>query len=96
MSTRYFRSTPEIYDVVCGQLDSSYGYPNESTKTQRTLPQANELPSDAEGRVYLAVDAAYCDFILPSAMLPQLIGSGAVEELDESTYLQEFPQTPVL
>jgi hypothetical protein len=42
--------------------------------------------------VYLAVDAEYCGFILPSAMLPQLIGSGAVEEIDEATYLQELPQ----
>ena len=92
MTTRYFRSTPEIYDVVCGQLDASYGYPNESTKTQRTLPPASELPSGPDGRVYLAVDAEYCGFILPSAMLPQLIGSGAVEEIDEATYLQELPQ----
>jgi hypothetical protein len=90
--TRYFRSTPDIYSLVCGQLDSSYGYPNESTKTQRTLPPASELPSDAEGRVYLAVDADYCDFILPAAMLPQLLGSGAVEEVGEAAYLQSLPQ----
>ena len=96
MSTRYFRAMPDIYGIVCGQLDASYGYPNDATKTQRTLPLASELPSDSQGRVYLAVDATYCGFILPSEMLPQLIGSGAVEEIDEATYLQELPHLGVI
>lgn len=86
---------PEVYTLVCSQLDAAYGYPNEGTRTERTLPMVSDLPSDASGRVYLAVDAVYCDYVLPSEMLLQLLASGAVEEIDEPTYLQELPQPPV-
>ena len=89
--TRYFRSTDEVLSLVNAQLDAAYGYPNEATRTDTALPPAAECPHDAEGRVYLAVDGAYCDFILPSEMLPQLIDSGMVEEIDEATYGSILP-----
>ena len=91
MSTRYFRAMPDIYAVVGSQLDAAYGYPNDATKTKRALPLATDLPTDSQGRVYLAVDATYCEFVLPSEMLPQLIGSGAIEEISQAAYLQELP-----
>jgi len=72
--------------MVCVQLDAAYGYPNAATKTERALPLVSELPTDSSGRIYLAVDAEYCDYILPSEMLPQLLASGAVEEVDAATY----------
>jgi len=84
--TRYFRSTDELLAQVTAQLDAAYNYPNAETKTSTALPAAADCPHDAEGRVYLAVDDAYCDFVLPSQMLPQLIESGAVEEIDEAAY----------
>jgi len=83
---RYFRSTAAVYSGICGELDLAYNYPNPATKTQRTLPPEAELPHDRQGRVYLSVDAAYCQFILPGQMLPGLLASGAVEEIDEATY----------
>ena len=89
--TRYFRSTDEVLSLVNAQLDAAYGYPNEATRTNTALPPASECPHDSEGRVYLAVDGAYCDFILPSEMLPQLIDSGMVEEIDEQTYGSILP-----
>ena len=89
--TRYFRSTDEVLSLVNAQLDAAYGYPNEATRTNTALPPAAECPHDAEGRVYLAVDGAYCDFILPSEMLPQLIDSGMAEEIDEATYRSILP-----
>ena len=96
---RYFRATPAVYAGICAQLDAAYGYPNEATKTLRTLPLASEVPTDGQGRVYLAVDAAYCDYILPGQMLPELLVSGAVEEVDAATYAAlpqpEFP-SPVI
>ena len=91
---RYFRSTPAVYADICAQLDAAYGYPNTETKTERTLPLAAYLPADSRGRVYLAVDAAYCDYILPGQMLPDLLASGAVEELTESQYVAAVPQVP--
>jgi hypothetical protein len=48
-------------------------------KTLRTLPLASELPSDDQGRVYLAIDQRFCEFDLPSQLLPELLASGAIE-----------------
>lgn len=83
---RYFVATPAVYNDICVQLDLAYGYPNEATKTQRTLPLPNELPSDNQSRVYLCISSEYCDYNLPSEMLPQLLASGAVTEITEAEY----------
>lgn len=91
---RYFRATVAVYADICQQLDAAYSYPNEATKTLRTLPLAEELPADAQGRVYLAISADYCDYVLPSQLLPELLASGAVEEIDAATYQSALPQTP--
>lgn len=88
---RYFRTTLAVYASIAAQLDTAYGYPNAETKTLRTLPLADDLPADGQGRVYLTVDAAYCEYILPGAMLPQLLASGAVEEVDGATYEALLP-----
>ena len=94
MNARYFRSAPEVYGSICQQLDAAYGYPNVATKTLRTLPQVAELPTDGPGRVYLAISAEYCDYILPSEMLPGLLASGAVEEVSAATYAAVLPTMP--
>lgn len=91
VAVRYFRSTPDVYASICVQLDAAYGYPNAETKTERTLPLASDLPSDADGRLYLAISAEYCNYILPGQMLPDLLGSGAVEEVAESVYTSLLP-----
>jgi len=89
---RYFRSTPAVYAAICGQLDAAYGYPNVEAKTERTLPLPSDLPSDGQGRVYLAISADYCDYVLPGQMLPDLLANGAVEELTEAEYRTALPQ----
>jgi hypothetical protein len=91
---RYFRSTHAIYADICGQLDAAYGYPNPETKTQRSLPLAADLPADGQGRVYLAVSAEYCEFNLPSELLPQLIAAGLVEEITAEQYATVLPPLP--
>ena len=88
---RYFRATPAVYADVCAQLDAAYGYPSEATKTLRTLPLAADLPADAEGLVYLMISADYCDFILPGQLLPELLASGAVEEVTKAEYESLVP-----
>lgn len=95
MSIRYFRAMPQVYRVVCEQLDAAYAYPNQDTKTQRTLPPERELPADEVGRLYLAVSAEYCEFILPSQMLAELTESGAVEEIGEQAYAAVAPNQMV-
>jgi hypothetical protein len=88
---RYFRSTPAVYADICAQLDAAYGYPNAETKTLRTLPPAAELPVDGQGRVYLAISADYCEYNLPSELLPQLIAAGLVEEITAEQYAAVLP-----
>lgn len=83
---RYFRALPPVYVAICSQLDSAYGYPNAETRTDRALPLLDDLPSDSEGRVYLAISAEYCDYILPSEMLPALLANGDAEEVDRAAY----------
>ena len=91
---RYFRAAPAVYADICAQLDAAYGYPNAETKTERTLPLVAELPSDGQGRVYLAISSDYCDYILPSEMLPQLIAAGLVEEITAAQYEAVLPPMP--
>lgn len=91
---RYFRSTPAVYEGIRAQLDAAYGYPNAETKTLTAIQPSSQLPTDQQGRVYLVIDAAYCDYILPSAMLPELISSGAVEEITAQQYRAIFPPSP--
>lgn len=88
---RFFRSTPTVYVGICAQLDAAYGYPNAETKTDRTLPLVGDLPADAQGRIYLAISSEYCEYILPSEMLPGLLLSGAVEEIDAAAYESVLP-----
>jgi hypothetical protein len=93
---RYFRSTLAVYASICAQLDAAYGYPNEATKTMRTLPLAADLPADGQGRVCLAVSAEYCEYNLPSELLPQLIAAGQVEEITAEQYAALLPTPPPL
>lgn len=88
---RYFRCGPQVYAGICADLDAAYGYPNAVTKTERALPLANTLPSDSQGRVYLAVQNSFCEYILPSQMLPELLASGAIEEITEAQYTAVLP-----
>lgn len=83
---RYFRSEPNVYVSICVQLDEAYGYPNAETKTARTLPLVSELPKDQSGRVYLAIASDYCEYNLPSQILPQLIAAGSVAEISKGEY----------
>jgi hypothetical protein len=83
---RYFRASPAVYAAICSQLDAAYGSPNEATKTLRTLPLASDLPSDDQGRVYVAIEQRFCEFDLPSQLLPELLSSGAVQEVTAADY----------
>lgn len=91
---RFFRSTAAVYESIRSQLDAAWGYPNAETKTLTAIPPVGELPTDQQGRVYLAISAEYCDYILPSQMLPELLASGAVEEIDAAAFAAVLPQSP--
>lgn len=88
---RYFRASSAVYANVCEQLDAAYGYPNAETKTQRTLPVAESLPSDDDGRVYLAIQNEFCEYNLPAELLPQLLAAGLIEEIAAEQYDAMLP-----
>lgn len=91
-AVRYFRAqTDEAYEAVRSALDAAYGYPNEATKTATAIPPAGDSQYDSAGRVYLTASDAECEYPAVSELLPQVIASGLVEEIDEATYLQELP-----
>ena len=89
--TRYFRTNDETLETVRAMLDQAWGYPNEGTKTVSSLPAASDCLHDEQGRAYLAVDDAYCEYILPSQILPTLLESGNVEEVGEADYQAHVP-----
>lgn len=95
VSARYFRSLPEVHEAVRSQLDAAWGYPAADGKTLTAIAPASGLPADGQGRVYLAISAEYCEYVLPSEMLPQLLASGAVEEVDAAAYAAVLPPMPV-
>lgn len=88
---RRFRSTPAVYESIRVRLNAAWGYPNEETKTATAIPHVSDLPADASGRVYLAVSNGYCDYVLPSEILAELLASGAVEELTADQWKQALP-----
>lgn len=95
---RYFRATDEVYESVRARLDAAYGYPNAETKTLTAIPPAAELPH-SDGLAYLAMQDAYCQFVLPAEMITELVASGSVEEITAEEYAanvesHEIPQEP--
>jgi hypothetical protein len=96
MTQRYFRSAAGVYEAIRLQLDAAWGHgPGSGTVT--CYEPAATAPHDADGRVLLAVRAEFCEYDAVAAMLPELLSSGAVEEIDEATYWasQPQPQSPI-
>lgn len=93
---RYFRclAGDEAYENVRLTLDAAWGHPNAETKTVTCIDPAAVAPRDAEGRIVLAVDDAFCTYSVAVDLLPQLLASGAVDEIDQSTYRASLPQMP--
>ena len=91
---RYFRASLSVYEGIRAQLDAAYGYPNADTKTVTAITPAEDAAKDENGRVLLLASDAECEFPVAAAMLPQLLASGAVEEIDAATYQAALPQTP--
>lgn len=84
---RYFRTaSDEVYEQARLTLDAAWGHPNEATKTVTCIDPAAVAPRDAQGRIVLAVNDEFCEYAVAVDLLPQLLASGAVEEIDEKTY----------
>ena len=93
MSQRFFRSDAATYESIRQTLDEAWGLPNGSGTVTCIQPAAT-APKDSQGRVVLAVDAAFCDYTVAADLLPQLLASGAVAEITEAQYRAALPQVP--
>ena len=87
---RYFRSSDAIYEQVRLSLDAAWGH-GPGTGTLTCFEPAATAPHDPQGRVLLAVHAEFCEYEAVASMLPQLLASGAVEEIDDATYRASLP-----
>lgn len=82
---RYFRTVDAaLYEQVRLSLDAAWGHPSGGTVT--CIDPAAVAPRDAQGRILLAVKPEFTEFQAAAAMLPQLLASGAVEEIDADEY----------
>lgn len=82
---RFFRIPDDAtYETIRGQLDAAWGHPDGVTVT--CVDPAAVAPRDALGSILLAVDVQFCSYVLVAEMLPQLLASGAVEEITAADY----------
>ena len=85
---RYFRclAGDAAYEQVRMTLDAAWGHPNVETKTDTCIAPAAVAPRDSQGTILLAVRPEFVAFDAVAEMLPGLLASGAVEEIDASEY----------
>jgi hypothetical protein len=84
---RYFRTSDDaLYESIRFGLDAAWGHPTPDGRTVTCFEPAATAPHDAQGRVLLAVNSEFCSFDAVAAMLPQLLASGAVEEITAAEY----------
>jgi len=88
---RFFRSTEAVYEQARATLDAAWGLPND-TGTVTCIEPAATAPRDSQGRVLLAVADEFCTYPTAADLLPQLLASGAVEEISQATYRAAVPQ----
>lgn len=87
MMQRYFRTTDAaLYEDIRLQLDAAWGHPLPSGTTLTCIAPAVVAPRDAVGRILLAVRPEFCEFPAVAAILPDLLASGAVEEIAAEDY----------
>ena len=93
MSQRFFRSDVTTYEAIRRSLDAEWGH-SPGTGTDTCFEPAATAPRDTAGRVLLAVLSEFCGYEAVAVLLPALLSSGAVEEIDRATYLASLQTAP--
>lgn len=79
----YYRIADDaIYEQVRLGLDAAWGHSPPTT----CVDPAAVAPRDSQGRILLAVRPEFVAFDAVAEMLPDLLASGAVEEIDADEY----------
>jgi hypothetical protein len=92
---RYFRASDDVYEQARLTLDSAWGHPTADGLTVTCIRPAATAPRDSQGRIILAVHNEFCAFSVAAELLPQLLSSGAVAEIDAATYMAALPVVPL-
>lgn len=79
---RYFRAADAVYEQARLTLDAAWGHTPPTT----CIEPATRAPRDDEGRIVLAVADEFCEYTTAKDLLPQLLASGAVQEIDRQTF----------
>jgi hypothetical protein len=79
---RYFCATAGVYELARQSLDQAWGHVPPTT----CIDPAERAPRDAQGNVVLGVPNEFCTFSTAVELLPQLLASGAVVEIDRQTF----------
>lgn len=83
---RFFRTASDaVYEQARTTLDAAWGLPDDKGTTTCIEPAAT-APRDSQGRIVLAVNDEFCEYSVAVDLLPQLLASGAVEEIDAAAY----------
>jgi hypothetical protein len=91
---KYYRTADAaLYESIRLQLDAAWGHPTPDGRTLTCFDPAAVAPRDATGRLLLAVNDEFITWEPAATLLPQLLASGAVEEIDAEAYQ---PVPPVL
>lgn len=88
---RHFRTASDpVYEQARVTLDAAWGLLAPTT----CIEPAATAPRDAQGRIVLAVNDEFCAYSVAAELLPQLLASGAVEEIDAATYMAAVSVAP--
>jgi len=79
---RYFCATSAVYELARQSLDQAWGHVPPTT----CIDPAACAPRDSQGNIVLAVSSEFCQFSTAVELLPQLLASGAVVEIDRQTF----------
>jgi hypothetical protein len=89
---KYFRTADAaLYESIRLQLDSAWGHPTPDGRTLTCFDPAAVAPRDAAGRLLLAVREEFVTWEPAATLLPQLLASGAVQEIDRAAYQPVSP-----
>lgn len=93
---RFFRclAGDAAYEQARLALDAAWGHPTPSGLTTTCFEPAVTAPRDRQGRVVLSVQNEFAEFPAAAQLLPQLLASGAVEEISEAEYRAALPSLP--
>jgi len=89
----YRTSDAALYESIRLQLDAAWGHPKPDGSTVTCFDPAASAPRDSAGRLLLAVHDEFVTWEPAATLLPQLLASGSVEEIDDAAYK---PMRPVL